>query len=201
MWWIGFLLFPFNVGLLASAELKTEPAANIKWVVDKSSVLRVKGQSNINHFTCDIAAYDGSDTLYIVSNGSGGSVKLNGSLQVAVSQFNCHNKLITNDLRKTLKAKEFPFIKVRFLSLERAPKLNSVCEEIKGWVEVELAGEKKVMQIPFEFGSNGSTVTTMNGEKIFCFTDFKLSPPAKMAGSIKIKDEFNVHFQLRLRMI
>lgn len=37
--------------------------------------------------------------------------------------------------------------------------------------------------------------------RTFNFSDFKLSPPTKMAGFIKIKDAFDVNFQLMLRTI
>ena len=202
MWWIGFVMYAFTSGsfLPQVKPALNAPPVNIKWIVDKTSTLSVTGKSNINTFTCEIAGYSGNDTLTIISDGSGGSVKLNGGLHVTVSQFNCHNKMITGDLRKTLKAKDHPFLKVRFLSLERAPMLNQNAEVIKGWVEVELAGVKKVMQIPFEFGRNSTTITTMTGEKIFCFTDFQLSPPTKMAGTVKIKDEFTVDFRLKLKL-
>lgn len=202
MWWIGFIIYALTLGSFFPKTKDTfkTPGVNIKWVIDKSSSLSVTGRSNINTFTCEIAGYNGNDTLTIISDGSGGSVKLNGGLQITVSQFNCHNKLITGDLRKTLKSKEHPFLKVRFLSLERAPLFKQSTDVVKGWVEVELAGVKKVMQIPFMFGNNTSAITTMTGEKIFCFTDFQLSPPTKMAGAVKIKDEFTVDFRLKLKL-
>ncbi|MGV3658422.1 MAG: hypothetical protein ACO1NX_10715 [Chitinophagaceae bacterium] len=197
-------LLPYLAGLFTANSGKAShnsASISMKWVVDKSSTLRVMGQSNVNRFTCQIASYVEQDTLTLVPSATGGSVKLNGSLQVDVQRFDCFNKLITSDLRKTLKAKEHPVLKVRFLSLEQAPQPGISCQLIKGWVEVELAGVKKVMQIPFEFGSTGTPITTMNGEKLFCFTDFKLSPPTKMAGVVKIKDEFVVDFRLRLKAI
>lgn len=184
-----------------TASFNTQPASNsLRWVVDKSSTLRVKGKSNINTFNCEIMGYSQDDTISITSIGTGGSVKLNGLLQVAVTRFNCYNKLITGDLRKTLKAAEHPTLTVRFLSLERAPEPGKSSQVIKGWLEVELAGVKKVMQIPFVFGSN-TNFTTLDGEKLFCFSDFNLTPPAKVAGLVKIKDEFAVDFNLRLRLL
>lgn len=209
MWWIQLLLWvPFITGGFIHAptvneiERKEDPKPYaLKWVVDKSSTLRVMGRSNVNQFSCLVGSYNQKDTLTLISAGNGGSVKFNGSLQIEIQQFNCNSKLITSDLRKTLKAKEHPVLKVRFLSLEQTPDFKKSSQIIKGWVEVELAGVKKVMQIPFEFNDTNNTITLMDGEKIFCFTDFNLSPPTKMAGTIKIKDEFLVDFRLRLKAI
>jgi hypothetical protein len=69
---------------------------------------------------------------------------------------------------------------------------------MKGWVEVKLAGTRKCFQIDYEFAKNFSNSFLLNGKRTFCFSDFKLTPPKKLAGIIKVKDEFNVNFQLKL---
>lgn len=73
-------------------------------------------------------------------------MRLNGCLELDVLHFDCHSKMITNDLRKTLKAEDYPGMVIRFLSLERAPSLQGTAQTLKGWVEVEQerAGAVKV---------------------------------------------------------
>ena len=109
--------------------------------------------------------------------------------------------MITKDLRKTLKAEEYPKMTIRFLSLQAMPVLLNKTELIKGWVEVELAGVVKRFELSYSFSNNGQGDIQLDGGRSFNFSDFKLSPPKKMAGLIKIKDAFDVNFQLILRAV
>jgi hypothetical protein len=67
---------------------------------------------------------------------------------------------------------------------------------IKGWVEVELAGITKPFQISYSFSNAGTSFIKLHRRRDFCFSDFNLSPPCKLAGLICIKDDFKVGFQL-----
>jgi hypothetical protein len=175
------------------------PVESVRWVVEKNSTLRVQGKSNVNSFSCNINEYTEKDTL-IFANIPSKPIKLSGDLQMNIESFNCHSSLITSDLRKTLKSKEFPKIIIRFLYLETMPTLLKT-EIIKGWIEVELAGVIKRFKLDYSFSTGASGDIQLNGGREFCFSDFKLTPPKKLAGLIKIKDEFNVDFKLTLRSI
>ncbi|MBD0378437.1 MAG: YceI family protein, partial [Flavisolibacter sp.] len=113
-------------------------------------------------------------------------------------RFDCHSKLLTNDFRKTVKAGEYPKLTIRFLTLDHMPTFQNNLQNMKGWVEVELAGVRRTFQIEYEFNKPATTSYYLNGEKTFCFSDFKLTPPRKMAGAIKVEDEFHVEFRLKL---
>ncbi len=127
---------------------------SVRWVIQKSSTLRVDGKSNVNSFTCNINDYDQSDTITSV-NSSSIPIKLSGKMQMEIANFNCHSRMITKDLRKTLKAEEYPKMTIRFLSLQSMPVLLNKNELIKGWVEVELAGVVKRFELSYSFSNNG----------------------------------------------
>lgn len=187
--------------LIASFMVKAQPPVNaVKWIIEKSSSLRVDGKSNVNNFTCNINQYDASDTISI-TNGSEKPIKLSGKMQMEIVSFNCHSRMITRDFRRTLKAEEYPKMTIHFLSLQWMPALQSEKELIKGWVEVEVAGVVKSFELCYTFSNNGPGHIQLDGGRTFNFSDFKLSPPKKMAGIIKIKDAFDVNFQLILRAI
>lgn len=182
----------------APTEKGPSPKATIQWVIQKSSKLQVAGKSNINEFACGISGYYQPDTISYVQDYSGKPIRLTGSLEMDVFRFDCHNNLITKDLRKTLKAEEHPKLTIRFVSLERAPSFENTPQHMKGWVEVELAGVRKTFQISYQFLKENNASYVLNGSRVFCFSDFKLTPPRKLAGAIKIKDEFAVDFRLKL---
>ena len=177
-----------------------QPANILKWIVEKNSTLRVNGKSNVNSFSCNMKEYTKVDTLICTSD-PGKPVNFTGSIQMEILSFDCNSEMITKDLRKTLKADQYPKMTIRFISLEYMPLLQNKTELVKGWVEVELAGIVKRFELVYSFLQSGATNIKMNGGRTFRFSDFKLSPPKKFAGLIKIKDDFDVHFQLTLRAV
>jgi hypothetical protein len=196
--WLLIAAHSFSGSTPIKAQADLSDRTPIKWAVEKTSTLHIAGKSNITEFTCSIAGYYQPDTLSYTENEEGRAVRLNGCLEIDVLRFDCHNKLITNDLRKTLKADDYPKLIIRFLSLERTPNFQKSPQVMKGWVEVELAGTRRVFQVNYEFTRQANDSYTLNGKRTFCFSDFKLSPPRKLAGAIKIRDEFAVDFNLRL---
>ena len=171
-----------------------------QWVVEESSTLCVDGQSNLNHFSCSIDKYSNNDTILVTGNYSK-PIRLSGELRMNVASFDCANSLITKDLRKTLKSDDYPVMTIRLLTLECMPSFKQECENLKGWVEVELAGIMKSCEIQYSFTKSNNRIIQLNGSSRFLFSDFKLSPPRKLAGLIRIKDDFEVHFQLMLKTV
>ncbi len=198
---LPFIFSLFNSSLLFKAEDK-KPANDFKWAVGSMSTLKVSGKSNVNSFTCAITSYRGPDTLYCEDDrGSGKPVRLKGVLEINMNQFDCKNKMITNDFRKTVRVKEDPNLQVRFLSLSQLPSFGKNAQCIKGMVEVKLAGVAKIVEIQYGFVKSEGDSFTMTGKTSFCFSDFQLSPPKKLAGIIVIEDEFTVEFNLALSLV
>ena len=173
----------------------------VKWIIEKTSTLRIDGKSNVNSFTCDIEEYNHKDTIISSSYTASQPVTLSGSLKLEIVKFNCHSTFITRDFRKTLKADEYPEMIIRFLNIESMPELKEKSELIRGFVEVEVAGVTKQIEINYSFSKTDNDLVQLNGEKSFRFSDFNLKPPKKFAGIIRIKDDFKVSFQLMLRPV
>jgi len=192
------LLLPlFLLAFLVGTKAQHRP---VKWAVQKNSTLSVGGSSNVNHFTCTVTSLASYDTI-VVLNDAVSSLALKGSIKMNVLSFDCNNNLIRKDLRKTLKWEEHPNMVIRFLTLKTMPGLTFKTEQISGWVEVELAGVKKVFELHYTFTKAATGSIRLNGGRKFCFSDFSLAPPRKLAGLVKIRDEFDVKFELMLKPV
>ncbi len=197
-WLLIFPILAFTTNLSDSTVNPSKKKA-IRWAVQKTSTIRILGSTNINNFGCDITGYYQPDTIYCSEENSISKlVTLNGSLQIDILNFDCHNKMLTGDLRKTLKANEYPKLVIRFLSLERTPIIQNNKDALKGWVEIELAGSTRRFEVCYTFIKSGESLIQLNGKRSFSFADFKLTPPKKFAGMIKVNDTFNVDFNLLL---
>jgi hypothetical protein len=166
-----------------------------RWAVDGNSSLNIEGRSNLSPFCCRVTKYLETDTLQYIKNETTRQFVFNNSrLNVNINDFDCHQRIITNDFRKTLKADQNRFLKIQFISLDAFDVHNP--QIVRGKVEILLAGQIKCTTIDFRTSTTSTGLIQMNGTKTLLFSEFNLTPPKKLAGFIKIKEEITVHFQL-----
>lgn len=169
-----------------------------KWVITNGGTLRVDGSTNINKFSCAISDYGKPDTI-LVSRGNTQPVQLNGKIMLDIQSFDCHNAIMTADLRKTLKSKEFPKLVIKFISLNKYPEGKQ--EITKGLVDIELAGVTRRFEINYNIAPSDNTTINLIGERKVNFSDFNIIPPKKLGGMIKTNNELNVIFNLKIKVI
>ncbi len=169
------------------------------WVVMPGSSLAVNGSTNINTFQCEITNYSLPDTLACSRVAARGQVlPMNGRVKLDIQSFDCHNKMMTNDLRKTLKAKTYPHLSIRFISINSFPDFKNPTR-ITGVVDIDLAGVTKRFDINYLFTVGSGQLLHLKGDRVINFSDFNLTPPSKLGGIIKAKDELSVEFKLNLK--
>lgn len=191
-YYLIFLLF-----LLSSFE---KPLSAYEWVVMRSSKLAVNGSTNVNKFKCDVSEYVPIDTIGCNRiNAKEKGFTMYGGIKIDVTGFNCHNPMMTADLRKTLKAKEHPILFVRFLNIARLPELKPQVEQIQGWAEIEIAGVIKKMEMMYSVSSPNSNLVILKGKRQMLFSDFGIKPPTRLGGIIRVNNELDVEFTLHLK--
>ncbi len=174
--------------------------STIKWVILKDCSVKVNGSTNINKFSCSIPEYIRTDTLTCY-RGNELPVVLSGRLGLPVVSFDCNNSMMTNDLRKTLKAKEFPSLNICFISLEKYPELTNTQESITGIVNIELAGVSKRVVINYMISMDEQKIIHLVGTQTIRFSDFALVPPRKLGGMIRADDKLDVVFKVNFKRI
>jgi len=182
-------------GLHGSPGNNAKPMVK-RWAVDSNSSLNIEGRSNVSSFVCEVTKYLEADTLQYVNNETTRQfVFTNSSLTIDIYDFDCHQRIITSDLRKTLKAGQNRFLKIHFISVD-AFDVRNHSQVVKGKVEILLAGQIKCTMIDFKINTTSTGLIQMNGSKNMLFSEFNVTPPRKLAGIIKIKEEIKVNFQL-----
>lgn len=187
--------------MLALSSFKVIAPSTQKWVISQNSNLAVNGTTNINKFTCDIPAYDQTDTLFLSKARNSKEIILSGTIDLKVQSFDCHNTMMTHDLRRTLKEKEYPRLHIRFLTLTELPELTSIPSAMTGTVDIEIAGVTRRTEINYKITVDAQRTIHLLGSRDVNFSDFKLIPPRKLGGMIKTNDKLNVVFQLNIKAI
>ncbi len=172
----------------------------VKWAILPNSFITINGSSNVNTFGCEANGTFKAETLRGAVAKDGKTIEMKGSVTIAINQFDCNNRLLTNDLRKTLKADEHPQMVIRFLALERMPFCDGGEDFVSGKVIIELAGQRKPFELRYSFIKTASGYK-LQGSRAFSFADFDLTPPKKIGGLVKVKDDFDVAFTLLLNNI
>jgi hypothetical protein len=189
------------IALLLVKPVFNLPDAKVTWVVMQGSSLTVNGSTNVNTFQCDIANYNLPDTVTCFKLQQRGAVlPMTGKLNLSIDAFDCHNKMMTSDLRKTLKAKDFPILSVKFITINSFPDFKNPTK-ITGIVDIGLAGISKKFEINYYFTADDKNHVHLKGDQKIHFSDFNLNPPSKLGGIIKAKDELLVEFKLNLKPI
>ncbi|EHQ25300.1 YceI family protein [Mucilaginibacter paludis] len=172
-----------------------------KWIISKNSSLSVNGTTNVNKFSCAVPNYDQVDTLTLSKSKTDNGIILSGSVTLSINAFDCHNSGMTSQLRKTLNEKQFPVLRIKFLSLNKMPVLNAKAEAITGLVEIKIAGVSKRFEVNYQITQTDQKNIRLLGSRYVNFSDFNLVPPSKLGGMIKARDQLSVDFQLNMTVM
>ena len=190
-----FLLFISSFYKLFSDAPKQQ------WVVTKGCSITVNGSTNVNKFNCAIANYNQPDTLTFHPSNHSRILKMTGKMKLPVVNFDCHNPMMSKDLQKTLKAKDFPYLEIHFISLSRYPNLELKNDKIKGVLIIKLAGVSKKIEIEYLSKKIEVNKLTLIGKKRITFSDFNIIPPRKIGGMIKTNNELDIEFVLNVKTL
>ena len=189
----------FMLFFLLTAFIPENYSEIAKWVIIQGCSLRVEGNTNVNKFNCEIANYGKPDTL-LVRKSDKGNVPVKGRISLDVGQFDCHNAMMTSDLRKTLKQKQFPKLNIEFITLNRFPDLQKP-DKITGNVNIELAGVTRSFDVPYSISVDSNGIIHLIGSRDINFSDFNLVPPQKLGGMIRTENRLHIEFHLRMKAV
>lgn len=184
---------------IAGAGFRNNKAPFTKWVITQGCSLKVDGSTNVNTFSCAITNYSRPDTIAVSKNAKP-SVLLNGRIRLDVQNFDCHNPMMTADLRKTLKAKDFPHLTIRFISIGKYPEPGTRQAATRGNVTIELAGVTRQFEVNYKVVSAERDFINLVGFQKVHFSDFNITPPRKLGGMIRTNNELSVVFDLRMKV-
>lgn len=170
-----------------------------KWKIEKDSHLYIEGRSNVSRFRCGITEYLRPDTLcFYREELSQPVLSVKGGLTINVNRFDCQQQYMNNDLKKTLKAKECPVLKI---ALQNIGNFSGAAKNIKGTVLISLAGVTRTMEVDYTVQYTDQNNVQLFGSRQVLFADFGLTPPRKLAGMVKVEEKINIKFLLALRLI
>lgn len=160
-------------------------------VVQPESIFLIEGSSNVTGIYCEYESPFPSDTLYHSSTLFEDEFTIAGdTLLLEVKLFDCGKRAINRDLRKTMKSAEFPYIKAWIDTINIEDLDNPKAE-----ISVKLTDQIMSYEIALNSIEN-ERFTQIVGEQEIKLSDFNLDAPEALFGLIKVRNEFNVKFDL-----
>jgi hypothetical protein len=119
-----------------------------------------------------------------------------GYLEISfpVKDFKASNPLMYNDFLKLLKANEYPVLKICISNYQ----LENVWRDPEipfPEIRITLAGISRTYEVDCSLNDCDHNLFISGATKIR-LTDFDISPPAKLNGLVKVRDEIDVNFGL-----
>jgi hypothetical protein len=183
------------------------PRNHVAVVVEDNSYVKILGKTNVNSFSCDYRKEIPKDTIEVSIRQMGNMIVLeNAILEVEVDGFDCGNQMMNKDFQNLLKENAHPKITLRIKSIEpsnglTASSTNTGYAEIGyAMVEFEIAGVKNEYKVPLNSFEQVMSQYFL-GQKTINITDFKLTPPRKFMGLVKVEEEISIDFRLNLNFL
>jgi hypothetical protein len=167
-------------------------------VIHPSSTVTINGKTNVNKYRCAIEEYKESDTLLLTAERGKGAYFTKGTARLNASEFDCEKKVITNDFRESIQTEKYPYVTITFISFEREPTYARTEEKFNGKLSITLADVTVPCQVRCGIVLDEKGLIHLRGKRNFKFSDFGLTPPTKMGGLIKVKEDIEVAFHLIL---
>ena len=119
------------------------------------------------------------------------------SIYIPVNDFKTNNPIMYFNFLDLIKAEQYPDI---IISLQKKELFNisNTEKEFVPLIVINLAGVKKEYLISCESASCQKTGLHIKGSREIKLTDFKLNPPTKSLGLIKVKNNVIINFELSL---
>jgi hypothetical protein len=177
------LLFSFKI------NANTTPANP---VVSDSLYCNITVKTNINCITCNYSAQI-SDPISITTNSIKDQFSLESGWQlIPVSQINCHNKIMNNDMQDMLHAAIYPNIKIKIspFQIDKEP-----WTERKGILTVSINGVYRSYEV-FLKNCIKNQYLCILGSISVNLKDFGITPPTKFFGLVMVDKTININFNL-----
>ena len=158
-------------------------------LVNKESSLKVYGTSSLHDW--NVGAENQSGKIKFSFSESFIIHKL--SLVVVSESLKSGKSGMDKNTYKALKTKQYKSITFTLTKVNNITDKGSGIYEVKGQGDLSVAGTTKNITVTLKVIVTSSKIT-IEGEKKFKMTDFKIEPPTALLGTITTGDEINVKF-------
>ena len=180
--------------VISSAIARNEKSNSV--VIYSLQDISITGHTNINSF---FLKYTGNEGVVksVKKDDISDPKKANSVISIPVNEFTFSNALMKKDFLKMIKAKEYAAIPIQFKGI-KDPTLFKDGDKQLVAVDITIAGVTKSLNICCRIDKINNNQYKLSGSKSLLLTDFNLKPPTKCLGIVKVENEIQIEFNLKL---
>ncbi len=183
--------------------LSPTPDMTYEFVIEKESQINILGSSNITEFTC-CCEDEFTPQRFFYQRLANGSYQFSGAeLRVNSDAIDCGGKMINQDMQKTLKADEHPFITIELLEgnvVYRDPTSERDVSKVQATAVMTIAQRSQSRLVTIDMTSIGEQRFRFEGSTTLLLSDFGLEAPRALLGLIKVDDRMIIDFDLIVQL-
>lgn len=181
-------------GLLVSLAL---PEREVRIHILPDSEVVISGTSNVNAFSCVYRPGEAVSELPVAYQIANARYRFQSArLELRNDCFDCGGRMINRDFRTMLQTEVFPEIQLDLLSARFLPHSTT---EVSAQIGVTLAGVNHTYQAVLQCEGEGAVC--VSGKVPMRLSDFRLQPPKKAMGLIRVADDIQVHLNIQLQIL
>ena len=158
--------------------------------LEPTSKVWVEGGSTVRGWKCN--AEDMTSALVLNGNADLATLVDDAEVTIPIAKLNCGNTTMNDHMRKALKATQNPNIVFDLASY----KIEDSKATLLGTLQI--AGTTKQIEIPGTVQREGSLVRVKASKQIL-MSEWGVKPPSLMLGTMKVKDNVTVGFDVTLK--
>jgi polyisoprenoid-binding protein YceI len=170
-------------------------------VLQPQSRVWIEGSSNVRDFTCTTTSFETrvqSSVPGAVSAVLAGTKAVESAeLAIPAASLDCRNGKMNDHMLKALKAKENPTIAFRITTYDVAKATAGVNGTATG--QLTLGGVTKTITVTAHATPDASGALRLTGSYQLKMTDYGLTPPSLMMGTLKVNESVKVGFDMLLK--
>lgn len=188
----GLLAILSTLGLATPPQILIQPDSRV-WV---------EGGSTVRDWSCTAAevggeVVPGANATSLTADGLGAAVA-SVELRIPVERLGCGNGKMDSHMKKALKAADHEAITFRMTTYSASAPVDGVSTlELRGTLTIAGAEQPIVIQAQATHETDGTL--RVQGTQPITMSQWGVKPPSLMLGTMKVRDEVVVHFDIRLR--
>jgi polyisoprenoid-binding protein YceI len=173
-------------------------------VFSPESRMSINGKTNLSDYKCDCQTNSGFIPLCFVDDQHSVSFE-KISLSIATEKINCNNNIYNSNIKKTLDAENYPFIRIDLLNARKTG--SSISLNSSEWFQVisntnitirDVSRHEEVQAAAMWISGNKYRI---KGSKQLNMSDFGIESPKFMLGLVRVRNNIVFEFDLFIEIV
>lgn len=175
--------------------------AQLQLTAHPDSRFWVHGDATVREFTCVVDRVEGTGRFPTTQDRvptEASDERAEAVVQVPVRAFDCGKSRMTNDLQETLEMEQHPEIRFELVHATMGARTDTSAQwrRIDAVGPLTIAGTKRLIQLNAAVQALDDRHFRIRGCLPIDMPYFKIAPPSKLFGLIKVKDQIQVQYDL-----